>query len=104
MENYKYYRISNIDAQNVEDLLEENKIEFKKYNDILKAVCDEESYRLLNELSEQYEREQKQVLANTVMEHVDRLSTVLFNNDNDLLDYYHFQDILEDYIERNGLY
>ena len=104
MVNYKYYRISNADSQNVEDLLEENKIEFKKYNDILKAVCDEESYRLLNELSEQYEREQKQTLANDVMDHVDRLSTVLFNNDNDLLDYYHFQDILEVYIERNGLY
>lgn len=104
MINYKYYRISNTDAQNLEDLLEENKIQFKKYNDILKAVCDEESHRMLNELKEQYEREQKQILANDIMEHVDKLSDTLYKNDNDLLDYFHFQSVLDDYIERNELY
>lgn len=101
---YKYYRISNNDVQNLEDLLDENKIEYKKYNDVLKAVCDEESYRLLNELSEKYEAEQKMSLSHEVMEHVEDFSNVLFNNDNDLLDYYYFQDTLDKYIERNELY
>lgn len=104
MINYKYYRISNSDAQNVEDLLEENKIQFKKYNNALKAVCDEESHRMLNDLKEQYEREQKQVLANEIMEHIDELSDTLYKNDNDLLDYFYFQDTLDKYIERNELY
>lgn len=104
MINYKYYRISNSDAQNVEDLLEENKIQFKKYNNALKAVCDEESHRMLNDLKEQYEREQKQVLANEIMEHIDGLSDTLYKNDNDLLDYFYFQDTLDKYIERNELY
>lgn len=103
MENYKYFKIKNTDVQNVEDLLYENKIEYIKYNNILKAVCDEEAERLLEELREDYERQQKQSIANSLIEHIEALSNKLFENDNDILDYFYSREVFDDYIERNDL-
>lgn len=103
MDNYKYLKINNNDVQNVEDLLYENKIEYTKYNSILKAVCDEESERMLEELKEDYERQQKQCKANSLLEHVEALSDKLFENDNNIIDYFYERQVFEEYIERNDL-
>lgn len=103
MDNYKYFKIKNSDVQNVEDLLYENKIEYIKYNNILKAVCDEEAKRMLEELKEDYERNQKQSISNSLLDHVEPLSDKLFENDNDILDYFYSREVFEDYIERNDL-
>ena len=103
MENYKYFKIKNTDVQDVEELLYENKIEYKKYNNILKAVCDEEAQRMLEELKEELEREQKQYIANSLPDYTDILSDKLFENDSDILDYFYLREVFEDYIERNDL-
>lgn len=103
MDNYKYLKINNNDVQNVEDLLYENKIEYTKYNNVLKAVCDEESERMLEELKEDYERQQKQSKANSLLEHVEALSDKLFENDNNIIDYFYEREVFEEYIERNDL-
>lgn len=90
MENKNiYYKINESDYQLTEQLLNENNIGFVKYNDILKAVCDEETERLRIEYLD----------IKLTDKQAEELSDCMFDTEMDLLNYDTFLEIADRFVD-----
>lgn len=89
MNNKVYYKINEEDSQLTEKLLNDNNIEFTKYNDVLKAICDEEAQRM----------REHHIDIQITDEQTEKLSECLFDTEMDLLNYDVFLEIADRYVD-----